>query len=174
MPSGPNLRAQQPAGGASSFRHTRVVNEYALIKTLHVFAVIVAVGSNVTYAFWRARAGTDRERVLFAMGGIRWIDRHLALPAYLVAFVTGLIMVLGGTIWSLDAGWIKVSIGLFALIVVAGFALFRPAIRRQLAEAERDPASPVYAAAARHTVRLETITLGIVGVIVALMVTKPF
>lgn len=149
------------------------MTDYTLLQLVHVLAVVVAVGSNVTYGFWMSLAGSDRAQILFAIRGIRWLDRHVALPAYLVAFVTGIAMVLTG-VWSFDQGWILVSIALYAITALAGFTLFAPAIRRQLAEAERDPRTDAYEAAARQTARLGYLTVGIVVLITVLMVLKPF
>lgn len=147
--------------------------EYNLILATHILAVIVAVGSNVTYGIWLHLAGSDRDRILFAIRGVRWIDRRVALPGYLVAFVTGVAMVLTG-MWRFDQGWILISIVLYLVTALAGFTLFAPAIRRQVAEAERDPRTDAYEAAAGQTARLGYLTVGIVTLIAVLMVTKPF
>ncbi|HWP62239.1 MAG TPA: DUF2269 family protein [Candidatus Binatia bacterium] len=149
------------------------MSEVLILKLVHVLSAIVAVGANVTYAFWLRLAGHDRERLLFAIEGIRWIDRRVANPAYGVLLASGVLMVLAGA-YSFETGWIAASLALFVLVAVAGIALFAPAIRRQLAEAERDPTSPAYAAAAARTMRLGLATTAAVLVIVVLMVTKPF
>lgn len=149
------------------------MSETVILKLVHVLSAIVAVGANVTYAFWLRLAGHDRERLLFAIEGIRWIDRRVANPAYAVLLVTGVLMVLAGA-YSFETGWIAASLALFVLVAIVGIALFAPAIRRQLAEAERDPTSPAYAAAAARTTRLGLATTAAVLVIVVLMVTKPF
>lgn len=144
-----------------------------VLKVVHVVSAIVAVGANVTYGFWLRLAGRDRERLLFAIHGVRWLDRRLANPMYVVVLVTGVLMVMSGA-YSFETGWIAASIVLYILIAILGIAAFAPAIRRQLAEAERDPASPAYAAAAAQTARLGLATTAVVLVIVILMVTKPF
>jgi uncharacterized membrane protein len=144
-----------------------------LLKLVHVLAVIIAVGANVTYGFWIAAAGRDRHRLLFAIQGIRRLDRALALPAYLIVFVTGVAMVLVGA-YTFEMGWIAVSIVLYIFVAILGITLFSPAIRRQLREAEEDPTSDAYEDAARRTAVLGYATVGIVAVIVGLMVTKPF
>ncbi len=149
------------------------MSEILILKLVHVLAAIVAVGANITYAFWLRLAGRDRERLLFAIEGIRWIDRRVANPAYGVLLVTGVLMVLAGA-YSFETGWIAASLALFVVVAIGGIAVFAPAVRRQLAEAERDPTSPAYAAAAARTTRLGLATTAAVLVIVALMVTKPF
>jgi hypothetical protein len=60
------------------------------------------------------------------------------------------------------------------VLVLVGIFVYAPTVRRQLAEAERDPGSPEYAAIERRSTQLGIITLVVVLVIVALMVTKPF
>lgn len=149
------------------------MSEILVLKLVHILAAIVALGANVSYGFWLRLAGRDRARLLFAIEGIRWLDRRIANPMYVVVLVTGILMVLSGA-YSFETGWIAASIALYVLVAVVGIAFFAPAIRRQLTEAERDPASPAYAAAAARTTRLGLLTTAAVGVIVALMVTKPF
>jgi uncharacterized membrane protein len=146
---------------------------FLVLNTIHVLAVITAVGANVTYAFWLRQAGRDRGRLIYTIGGIRRLDRTVANPSYIVVLVTGLAMVWTGA-YSFETGWIAVSIGLYVLVALLGILAFAPAIRRQLAEAERDPSSTAYAAAARRTTALGVLTTAAVLVIVVLMVTKPF
>lgn len=147
--------------------------EILVLKLVHVLAAVVAVGANVSYGFWLRLAGRDRDRLRFAIEGIRWLDRRIANPMYVVVLVTGVVMVLAGA-YSFETGWIAASIALYVLVAIVGIVLFAPAIRRQLAEAERDPTSPAYAAAAARTTQLGLATTAAVFVIVALMVTKPF
>lgn len=143
-----------------------------LLKFAHIAAAIVAVGANVTYVFWLHRAGRDRERLIWTIGVIRALDRRFANPGYIVVLVTGLLMVVVG-LYSFTTAWIVAGIALYVLVALLGFTAFAPAIRRLLAEAERDPTSEAYAAAARRTDQLALVTTVIAFVIVALMVVKP-
>lgn len=149
------------------------MSEILVLKLVHVLAAIVALGANVSYGFWLRLAGRDRDRLLFAIEGIRWLDRRIANPMYVVVLLTGVLMVLTGA-YSFETRWIAASIALYVLVAVVGIAFFAPAIRRQLAEAERDPTSSAYAAAAARTTRLGLLTTAAVFLIVVLMVTKPF
>jgi uncharacterized membrane protein len=145
-----------------------------LLKVVHVLAAIVAVGANVTYAFWLRRAGTaDRDRLVFTIDTIRKLDNMIATPAYVVVLLTGLAMVFVGA-FSFEANWIRAAIGLYVLVVIMSIVLYAPAVRRQLAEAEADPSSPAYRAAASRSNLLGMVVMVIVLVIVVLMVTKPF
>jgi len=149
-----------------------VVDLYALLKLVHIGAAIVAVGANVTYAFWLALAGQDRAKLLFAMSGIRRLDSRVANPAYIALAATGVPLVIVGN-WSFVTTWIWVSIVLYLAAAFIGITLYTPAIRAQLREAEEDPSSDNYAAAARRSNALGLTTLVIVSVIVGLMVLKP-
>jgi uncharacterized membrane protein len=146
---------------------------FALLKLVHVISAIVAVGENVTYAFWLRRAGRDRERLLFVIDGVRRLDRTIANPAYIVVLITGVLMVMTGA-YSFETGWIAAAIVLYIAVALLGIFAFAPAIRRQAAEAERDPTSPAYAEAERRSNLLGIATTAIALVIVVLMVTKPF
>lgn len=146
---------------------------FVILKFLHVLPVIVAVGANLTYAFWLRAAARDRDRLIFAITTIRRLDRLVANPAYILILLTGVAMVLGGA-YSFETGWIAVSLVLYVSVAVLGIAAFAPALRRQLAEAERDPTSQAYAAAAARSTALGLLATGIAVTIVFLMVTKPF
>jgi uncharacterized membrane protein len=149
------------------------MSPFLLLKVVHVLSAIVAVGANVTYAFWLRRARGDRERLVDAITGVKVLDSRLANPAYVLLLVTGVGMVLTGA-YSFETGWIAASIVLYVLTAVLGITAFAPALRRQLAEAERDPASTAYAAVERRSTLLGLLTTALVVLIVVLMVTKPF
>ncbi len=151
----------------------RLMSVLVALKLIHVLSVIVAVGTNVSYAFWLRFAGTDRARLVFAINGIRWLDRRVANPLYIVVLITGILMVLSGP-FSFEMGWIATAIILYVVVAVIGIAGFAPAMRRQLAEAERDSQSPAYGSAAQRSAVFGLITTAIVFVIVALMIVKPF
>jgi uncharacterized membrane protein len=146
--------------------------EFLLLKLVHVASAIVAIGANVTYAIWMSRAHRDRAHLVFVIETIRFLDRRLALPAYGLVLLTGIAMVARG-VYSFTTGWIVAAISLYLLAVLVGIVAFSPTIRRQLAEARRDPSSAAYAELARRNNILTLVTLAVVGAIVVLMVTKP-
>jgi uncharacterized membrane protein len=143
------------------------------LKVIHVLSAIVAVGANVTYAFWLRRAGRDRDKLIFTIEGVRRLDRTVANPGYILLLITGLLMVATGA-YSFRMGWLAAALALYVATALLGILAFAPAIRRQLAEAERDPTSDAYEAAARRSNVLGLATTAIVVVIVILMVSKPF
>jgi uncharacterized membrane protein len=149
-----------------------VIDLYGLLKLVHIGAAIVAVGANVTYAFWLALAGQDRVRLVFAINGIRRLDSRVANPAYIVLALTGVPLVIVGG-YSFITPWIWVSIVLYVATAFIGIVLYAPALRVQLVAAEEDPTSREYAVAARRSNTLGIFTVVVVSVIVGLMVLKP-
>jgi uncharacterized membrane protein len=146
---------------------------FLLLKLVHVVSAIVAVGANITYAFWLRRAGRDPDKLPWAIRGVQTLDNRLANPAYVVLLITGVAMVLTGA-FSFEEGWIATALVLYVALLIVGIFVYAPTVRRQLAEAERDPHSPDYAAIERRSTLLGIVTLIAVLAIVALMVTKPF
>ena len=146
---------------------------FLALKVVHVLSAIVAVGSNVTSVYWLDRAGRDRERLVWALEGVRWLDRRVANPAYVVVLLSGILMVTTGG-YRFEQGWISLAIVLYLFTAAFGIVAFAPALRRQRAEAAADPDSAAYARIARRTRWYSWLTTGIVVVIIVLMVTKPF
>ena len=145
-----------------------------ILKVIHILSAIVALGANVTYAYWLRRAGThDRERLVWTIDSIRKLDNRIATPAYVVVLLTGLGMVFSG-LFSFSEGWIQAAIALYVVVVLIGIFVYAPTLRRQLAEAEKDPSSEAYRTVATRSNVLGLVVIAIVVVIVFLMVTKPF
>jgi uncharacterized membrane protein len=149
------------------------MSAFLVLKVIHVVSAIVAVGANLTYAFWLRRAGLDRERLTWTIDSIRRLDRRIANPGYVLLLITGVLMVLSGA-YSFEARWLQLAIVLYVAVALLGILAFAPAVRRQAGEAARDPTSPAYAAAARRSNLLGLLTTGVAVVIVVLMVAKPF
>ena len=145
---------------------------WQVFKYVHILAVITAVGANLTYAFWLARADRDATRLVFVIESIQRLDRRVANPAYIVAFIAGAAIVLTGP-YSFGTPWIATAIVLYVLVAVLGITLYGPAVRRQLELASAAPESADYGAAARRSQLLGLLVTGAVLVIVALMVFKP-
>ena len=145
---------------------------WQILKLVHVVSVVIALGANLTYAFWLSRAGLDRERLVFVIESIRRLDRRVANPAYIVTLLAGVGMVLTGP-FRFEALWISAAIVLYVLVAVLGITLYAPALRRQLALATVDPGTPDYAATARRAQAIGLLVTGLVLVIVALMILKP-
>lgn len=146
---------------------------YGLLKYIHILSAIVAVGSNLTYGVWFARAGAQRAELGFALKGIKFIDDRIANPAYGVLFLTGLIMIFLGH-WSITSLWLIVAIVLFIALAVLGFAVASPQFRNQIRLVDAgDTSSPEFLRNARGGRILGPVLGVIVLVILAMMVFKP-
>ena len=146
---------------------------FLVLKFIHIFAAIIAVGMNVSYGIWLGRANHDLARNTFALKTIKFIDDRIANPAYGVLLLTGLLMMLTAGI-SLLTLWIDIALVLYVALLVVGFGFYSPTLRNQvkLVEAGDSTSAEFQRLNSRGT------TLGIaLGVIVFLilvmMVFKP-
>ena len=152
--------------------HNRAMEVWVVFKYLHILAVIVALGANLTYQFWLSRAKGSPGELVFVLESISRLDRRVANPAYIVAAVAGVAIVLTGP-YGFESPWIVAAIVLYVIVAVLGIAVYAPAAHAQLDLARTAPDSPAYAAAARRTQLLGLLVTAIVLVIVWLMVAKP-
>jgi uncharacterized membrane protein len=147
------------------------VSLYLILKFIHIAAAIVAVGSNVTYAFWLRRAGGDPERIRDALQGVHVLDTRIANPGYIVLLISGVAMALNVGL-PLTTPWIAAALVLYVLVALLGIAVFSPTLRRQR-ELASDPSSEAYRRVAARGNSLGILVVSIVAVIVGLMVFKP-
>lgn len=146
---------------------------YTVLKVLHVLLAIAAVGANMTYGLWLARAARDRQHLAFALRGVKVLDDRVANPAYVLLLVTGFAM-LGISELSWRTPWILASLLLYVVVMVLGLAGYTPLLRRQIAALERGgPESAEYRRLAGQARRLGIALAVLVFVIVVLMVAKP-
>jgi uncharacterized membrane protein len=144
-----------------------------LLKLVHILSAMLAVGTNATAIFWLRHAGRDPDRLRFAIGGIRLLDKKIAIPAFGLLVLTGGLMVWLG-VYDLTEGWVLTALILYAGLAIAGMTVMGPALKLVIAEAERDPTSAAFDGAVRTSVRYTIGSLAVLVVIVVLMVTKPF
>ena len=146
---------------------------YLVFKWLHVLSAIIALGSNITYGFWLARAAQTPQVLVFTLQTIKDIDNRLANRAYGVLLITGLIMVYLGH-WALAMSWLIIALVLYVVVGLLGFFAFAPNLRKQINIAETSGVdSQEYRAVAQRSTTLGVLTIIIVVIIVFLMVAKP-
>lgn len=145
---------------------------YSLIKYLHVLLAITAVGSNITYAAWNARAAMAEEHLNFALRGIKFIDDYIANPCYLLLLVTGLsLRFIGFSTWP---RWMVTAIVLYVVLVVVALAGYSPSLRRQVEALEAAGATSTSYLLWAGRARITGIVSGIFALaIVFMMVVKP-
>src|SRR6202049_567656 len=103
---------------------------YTLLKYIHVLLAITAVGSNLTYAAWKARAAMEPAHAAFALRGIAFIDNRGANPAYWLLLIAGLTL-LAVSQWGFR-GWVIAALILFVLLIVVAIGFYSRASRQQI------------------------------------------
>ena len=146
---------------------------YTIVKFVHILLAIVAVGFNVSYSVWFARAATDRQHLEFALKGVKFLDDTFANPAYILLMVSGVLMVWIGHL-SLTTFWIGAAFILWAVAILVGYLVYTPALRQQIAALQQSGADSADYRAVNTRGTVAGAILGVlVLLILLLMVFKP-
>jgi uncharacterized membrane protein len=146
---------------------------YLTIKFFHIVLAIVAIGTNMTYGVWFARANQNPAFAPVALRGIKFMDDWIANPAYLLMLPTGIAMVLVAHL-SFATHWISWAMTLWVIAVLAGIFGYSPTLRAQIAAVDREGiASPAAHALATRGYVWSAVLGVLVFAIVVLMVFKP-
>ncbi len=146
---------------------------FLLVKWVHVLSAITAVGANITYGIWIARASRQPEVLPFVLHTIKVIDDWVANPLYALLLVTGLTMAFILPI-PLTTPWLLTALVLYALATLLGMFMFVPIFRRQVQLLESEGfGTDRYKAIARRA-RILGMVVGVdVLIIIFMMVVKP-
>jgi uncharacterized membrane protein len=146
---------------------------YPWLKTLHILFAIVAVGLNISYGIWQARAAREPEHTGYALRGIKFLDDRVANPSYAGLLIVGILLVLLGP-WEFTQFWVLASIALYVALGTVAFFFYSPLLKRQIAAYEASGAQTPEFAALGARARLVGIVLAVLVVaIIVLMVVKP-
>src|SRR5919108_2966959 len=106
---------------------------YQILKSVHVFAVIIFLGNIITGLFWKAHADRtgDRRIIAHTMNGIIRSDRWFTIPGVVIITVAGFLAAIQAGLPLFRTGWIFWSIVAFALSGVA-FAWKVAPLQKQL------------------------------------------
>lgn len=146
---------------------------YPLVKTLHIFFAIVAVGFNVSYGVWLARGRRSPEHLDFALRGVKFMDDYLANPCYFLLLLSGLAMafVIGPWGWQ---RWIISALVLWVLAIAVAYAVYTPTLSGQIRALAAHGVESAEYARLENRGRILGIGLGVlVLAILVLMVFKP-
>ena len=136
---------------------TAAVTFDSTVKFVHVVLAIVAVGANLSYGIWLA-GGEDAQ----ILRGIQRLHERVAVPAYALLGVTGVVLVARGP-WDITEPWVAVSSALYVVAVLVAVLAYSPALRARLEGG---------ASASRATATGGAVT-ALAVVVTFLMVTKP-
>jgi uncharacterized membrane protein len=149
------------------------VDLYPWLKTLHILFAIVAVGFNISYGIWQARAAREPEHMGYALRGIKFLDDRVANPAYAGLLVVGIILVLIGK-YEFTTFWVAVAIGLYVLMGAVALFFYSPTLKRQIAAYEAGGAgSAEFVQLGQRGRTIGFVLAVLVLAIVVLMVVKP-
>lgn len=149
------------------------MSAYLLVKFFHVFFAITAVGANLTYGAWFARANANPESAAAILRGIKFIDDRIANPAYGLLLISGLLMVYFGHYpWS--TLWVDWALILYVILVLVAVIFYSPTLKRQIEAVARsgvnDPAAK--SLAGRGQFQAGLMGMLVLGILV-LMIFKP-
>lgn len=144
----------------------------SLLQVAHVVLGVIAVGTNLSFPIWTYLAQRDGTSLAFTLRAVRWVDRWVTIPAYLLTVGSGIALVVIERVDPL-ATWIAGSALLFVVLMGLGVVLYRPVSRRRLAAAQHGPLDDRYRRSARDAAFLDAAILGAALAILALMVVRP-
>jgi Predicted integral membrane protein (DUF2269) len=146
---------------------------YQFIVFIHVLCAIIALGANATYVVWLSRGRMQRDLLLFALRGIKFLDSRIANPAYGLLLITGVAQVLISH-RTFHQTWLEWAILLWVVLAGIGYGLYSPGLRRQIALLETGtPDAPAFVALERRQNAVGAVLFAIALVILALMVFRP-
>ncbi len=146
---------------------------FLLVKWVHVLSAITAVGANITYGIWMARASRQPEVLPFVLHTIKTIDDWVANPFYALLLVTGLTMAFILPL-PLTTPWLLTALVLYAVATLLGMFMFVPIFRRQVQLLESEGSgTDRYKAVARQARMLGMVVGADVLIIIFMMVVKP-
>ena len=113
---------------------------YQVLKSIHVFAVIIFMGNIITGLFWKMHADGTKSRAIIAhtMRGLIRADRWFTIPGVVVITTAGILAAVQGGLPLLRTGWILWSIVAFTASGVAFAWKVAPLQKRLLMMAEGD------------------------------------
>ena len=145
---------------------------YLVLKFIHIFAAVIAVGANITYGVWNARSESEPAHLGFALKGIKFIDDRIANPAYGVVLLTGVIMIFAGN-WGFKL-WIIIALILFAIMAGLAVGVYSPLLRKMIQAVDAGSAASAEVAGMLRQNRILGPVFGlIVALILVMMVFKP-
>lgn len=144
---------------------------YSLLVFAHILTAMMAIGFNFTYVVWIRRGHSNPETLPFALKGVKFLDDYVADPLYLIAGITGRLMIaLGKPV----ASWLAVAIGIYVIDMLAAYLIYTPLLSRQIRIlSEKGLASAEYKAIANRSNTIGALLGAGAIIIVALKIFEP-
>ncbi len=101
---------------------------YTFLLFVHVSMAIVWIGGGLMMQLFGVRASMSGEPARMAAVGedIEWIANRLFIPASLLAFLTGILLVVESDFYGFGDDWIVIALVLYATTFLAGLLFLGP------------------------------------------------
>lgn len=147
---------------------------YQIVKFIHVFSVIIAVGFNFSYIIWMVKGKMEKDHLLFALRGIKLMDGKIANPCYGLILISGFTMAYIADYNILSVTWIFYPLVLFGIMGTLAFAVYSPTLKKQIALVENDGMdTQEYKTIEKKQMVVGAILFILAVSIIAIMVIKP-
>jgi uncharacterized membrane protein len=148
--------------------------EFLLFFHISMAAIWIGGGAMIQFFALRIMKATDPMRMAEFGRDVEWISTRVFIPASLLAFVSGVWMVIDSDFWGFGDDWIVIGLILYATTFLAGALFFGPEAGRlgKLAETE-GPTSPVVQQRMQRLIALTRADLMLLFLIIFDMSTKP-
>jgi uncharacterized membrane protein len=149
---------------------------YEFLLFFHIAMAVIWVGGGAMLQFIGVRVirDPDPNRLVQLGRDVEWVATRVLVPASLLAFVSGVLLVIDSDFIGFGDDWIVIGLVLFAVTFLAGALFFGPESGRvgKLADAE-GPTSPVVQARLQRLLALTRADLMLLFLIVFDMSVKP-
>jgi uncharacterized membrane protein len=147
---------------------------YLTVKWIHILCAIVSLGANLTYFPWFMRVPKQRETLVFTISTVRLIDNWIANPSYILAYITGEVLMRFGGGVAYSTPWMTAALVLYATVSVLGLFVYAPLLKKQQALAASNGADDAeYQRVSRNGIVLGALIVILTIGITFLMVNKP-
>jgi uncharacterized membrane protein len=154
-----------------------ITHWFAVFKLIHVSVAVFWVGGGLvltTLALW-AQTKDDPEELATVARQAAFVGEKLFAPAGLVVLAMGITMVINSSEIGFSTTWVIVGLVGYALTFTTGVAFLSPRAKRIAVLLEtKGAAAPETQAAIREILLIARIDVGVLLLVVADMLMKPF
>jgi uncharacterized membrane protein len=149
---------------------------YALFRVVHITMAVFWVGGGLllTVLGLRAERSTDPMEMATLARQAAWAGEKLFAPAGMLVLLMGIAMMIN-TNWGWGKFWVVAGLIGYATTFVTGIGVLSP-MAKKLHElmSEKGPTAPETQAAIQRILLIARIDIGVLLLVIADMVTKPF
>jgi uncharacterized membrane protein len=149
---------------------------YEFLLFFHIAVVVIWVGGGAVSQFFALRIlrGHDPARLAAFGADVEWMGTRVFAPSALLAFLSGILLVIDSDFLGFGDDWIVIGLILFAVTFLSGLLFLGPEAGRigKLAEAE-GPTSPAVQARYQRVIALSRADLMVLFLLIFDMSVKP-